>query len=96
MSEEEVYVKTGQRLGDGPIWIKEGDTFMRKPVIHYDHNRRQCFIENDGDQSIPVDLDVVKNLWESMFLEDYNLALFTLANHEWDMEAVEKYYKASE
>jgi len=63
-------------------------------IIYYDHKERQCYIEDaPGNHSVKVELPVVIELWNSLKIDDSNLALTTLAAHDWDMDAVEQYYR---
>lgn len=65
-------------------------------IIYYDHKRRQCFREDSGNHSIPIELDEVKKLWNELKIDDSNIALHTLANNDWDTDAVERYYIEAE
>jgi len=64
----------------------------KNSVVYYDHARRQCF-DKTGNQSIPMPVEDVKQVWYAGTLSDFNLALRTLAINDWDMDAVERYYQ---
>ena len=68
------------------------DGSMRELVMHYDHTKRQCFMETKGGE-VGVELAFAKQAYLSGRLTDHNLALRQLAIHDWDMEAVEAYYR---
>jgi len=65
-------------------------------VVFYDHARRQCFNEDAGNKSIPITIEEAREAWESGRLLDHNLALSTLARHDWDMELVEGHYREAD
>ena len=60
--------------------------------IFYLHDERRLV---DQDE-LPVTLKKARKFFEAGTLVDYNLALQTLANHNWDMEKVNDHYIAQE
>ena len=63
---------------------------MAKLILHYDHSKR--IITQEGGES--VSFEAARQLWEQGKLDDYNLALHTLANNDWDPDKVEAHYRA--
>ena len=57
-------------------------------VLDYDHEKRQISIEG-GD---PITINEAKTLFERALVADCNMAMTTLCNHDYDMDAVERYY----
>ena len=62
-------------------------------IVCYDHKRRQCFDETIRAKPSKITIDQAREAFESGTLSDFNLALRQLAIQDWDMEAVEQYYR---
>lgn len=58
--------------------------------LYYEHAERRIV---DQDREV-VALKKAKKVFEAGTLTDYNLAMHTLANHRYDMEKVEAYYRS--
>ena len=65
-------------------------------IIYYDHKRRGCFVEDSGRQSKPISVEQAKLAYMNGQVEDCNIAFNRLAEHGWDMEAVEAYYREAD
>ena len=57
-------------------------------VIHYNHKKR----EFRNDQGRELTLAAVKTLWNDGMIEDCSISLRSLANCDWDFDALDKYY----
>ncbi len=63
---------------------------MAKLILHYNHDSRTITQENGG----AVSFEAARKLWDQCKLDDWNLALYTLANNDWDADKVEAYYRS--
>ena len=63
---------------------------MGKLILHYNHDTRTITQEDGGS----VAFEATRKLWDQGKLDDYNLALHSLANNDWDPEAVERHYRS--
>ena len=61
-----------------------------KLILHYNHDSRT--ITQEGGAA--VSFEAARKLWDQGKLDDYNLALHTLANCNWDSNKVEAHYRA--
>ena len=61
---------------------------MTDIIINCDVAKRE-FRTEKGEK---VSLSVVKDLWETGSIADYNLSLRSLANCDWNWEHLERYY----
>ena len=61
---------------------------MDKLILHYNHDSR-TITQEDG---AAISFEAARLLWEHGKLDDYNLALRTLASHDWDPDLVAEHY----
>ena len=63
-----------------------------KRITHlfYHHDERKI-VDQDGET---VTAKKARKLWFAATLTDFNLALHTLVNYDFDMEKVEAYYRS--
>lgn len=57
-------------------------------IVHYEHKKRKF----TNDKGRELTLEAVKNLWEQGMIEDYSISLRSLANCDWDFDALDEYY----
>ena len=60
-----------------------------KLKLYYLHDERRI-VDQEGED---VTYERARELWQDMKIDDYNLALHTLATHDWDSDKVDAHYK---